>query len=95
MKKFGENSTTNRMQEIYKGVMCVQESWECRNLQTQTQTQTQGKNRTQVQKVHQVKIENRRFSFKQQYFQVLLRQSPPNVMLYGHFTTRLHRTYNH
>ena len=34
MKKFVENSTTNRMQEIYKGVMCLQESWECRNLQT-------------------------------------------------------------
>ncbi len=55
---------------------------------------SESKNRTQVQKVHQVKIENRRFSLKQQYFQVVLRQSPPNVMLYVHFTTRLHRTYN-
>ncbi len=42
MKKIAENSTTNRLQEIYKGVLCVHESWECRNLQTQTQTATDG-----------------------------------------------------
>ena len=55
------------------------------------QTQTQ----PQVQKVHQVKIENRRFSFKQQYFQLLFHQSPLYVMLHNHFTTRRISVFNH
>ncbi len=60
-----------------------------------SKSQSKVKIRTQVKKVHQVKIENRRFSFKQQYFQVVLRQSLPKIMVYVQFTTRRITQSNH
>ena len=53
------------------------------------------KNRTRVRKVSQVKIENRDFTSKQQYFQLILYQSLSYVMLHVHSTTRRIRSSNH